>query len=229
MAFFERRLDGLRLAYVGLALGSLALALGTVVKAVPFDWLETFGFITGAWGVWLQVRENVWNWPVQLVSSAVYVAVFFQARLYSDTLLNVLYVGLYVLGWFWWLRGGENSGVLRIGRTSRRLALVLAAGTVAGTVGWTQVLIAVKDSAPFLDAFTTALSLVALLLTARKLYESWWVWIFVNVVFVGLYVYKNLYLTAFLYLIFAVLSVAGLSNWRRLLAAQEAAPSATVA
>ena len=69
---------------------SVLLAAGSLLHRLPFDWLETLGFITGAWGVWLQVRENVWNWPIQLVSSALYVVVFFQARLFSDAGLNVV-------------------------------------------------------------------------------------------------------------------------------------------
>jgi nicotinamide mononucleotide transporter len=85
------------------------------------------------------------------------------------------------------------------------------------TAGWTVVLASIRDSAPFLDAWTTVLSLIALFLTARKIFESWHLWIFVNVVYIGLYVYKGLLLTAVLYGIFAALSVAGLINWRRLL------------
>ena len=78
------------LGYGALLLFSALLAGGALLRVLPFDRLETFGFIAGAWGVWLQVRENVWNWPVQLVSSALYVVVFFQARLFADTTLNVL-------------------------------------------------------------------------------------------------------------------------------------------
>jgi nicotinamide mononucleotide transporter len=194
---------------------------------LPFDRLETLGFISGAWGVWLQVRENVWNWPVQLVSSALYVVVFFQARLFADTSLNILYVVLYVLGWYWWLRGGENHGALHINRLSRRLAVVLAlAGTVA-TAGLTVFLTSVRDSAPFLDALTTVLSLIALFMTGRKLLECWWVWIAANLIYIGLYLYKGLALTAVLYAIFAALSVVGLLNWRRLIAAQAFTPPHT--
>jgi nicotinamide mononucleotide transporter len=195
---------------------------------LPFDRLETLGFIAGAWGVWLQVRENVWNWPVQLVSSAAYVVVFFQAGLFADTSLNILYVVLYVLGWYWWLRGGENHGALHINRISRQLALVLAlAGTMA-TAGLTVFLTSVRDSAPFLDALTTVLSLIALFMTGRKLLECWWVWIAANLIYIGLYLYKGLALTAVLYAIFAALSVVGLLNWRRLIAGQETAEPAAV-
>jgi nicotinamide mononucleotide transporter len=218
---------GWRLAgYALLVLFSIGLALGTLLRVLPFDRLETLGFISGAWGVWLQVRENVWNWPVQLVSSALYVVVFFQARLFADTSLNILYVVLYVLGWYWWLRGGENHGALHINRLSRRLAVVLAlAGTVA-TAGRTVFLTSVRDSAPFLDALTTVLSLIALFMTGRKLLECWWVWIAANLIYIGLYLYKGLALTAVLYAIFAALSVVGLLNWRRLIAGQETAEPA---
>ena len=210
-----------RLAGYGLLLlFSVALALGSVLRILPFDRLETFGFVSGAWGVWLQVRENVWNWPVQLVSSALYVVVFLQARLFADTSLNVLYVILYLLGWYWWLRGGENHGELHINRLSPGLGLVLAAVGAAATAALTVLLTSVRDAAPFLDALTTVMSLVALFMTGRKLLESWWVWIAVNVIYVALYVYKGLDLTAVLYAIFAALSVVGLLNWQSLLAAQ---------
>ncbi len=117
--------------------------------------------------------------------------------------------------------------MLHIGRAGWRLAAILAAITVAATAGWTAVLGTVHDAAPFLDAFTTVLSLVALFLTARKLFESWWVWIAVNLIFVGLYATKSLPLTPVLYAIFAALSVAGLLNWRRLLGVRLAlAPAA---
>src|SRR5207253_806073 len=168
--------------------------------------------------VWLQVRENVWNLPVQLVSSALYVVVFFQARLFADTSLNVLYVVLYLLGWYWWLRGGENHGELHINRLSGRPAVALVAVGVPATAALTVFLTSVRDAAPFLDALTTVTSLIALFMTGRKLLESWWVWIAVNLVYIGLYVYKGLVLTAILYAIFAALSVVGLLNWRQLLA-----------
>jgi nicotinamide mononucleotide transporter len=208
-------------AYGVPAVISIALAVGSATRLLPFDWLEAFGFISGAWGVWLQVRENVLNWPIQLLSSALYVVVFLNARLFSDASLNVLYVVLYLLGWYWWLRGGDNRGELHIARVSPRLVLLLAGLTVVATAAWTIFLASIADSAPFLDAFTTVLSLIALFLTARKLFESWHLWIFVNLVYIGLYVYKGLDLTAVLYAIFAGLSVAGLINWRRLLRLQQ--------
>lgn len=216
----------LPLVYGALLVLSVGLLMGSVLHVLPFDWKESVGFITGVWGVWLQVRESHWNWPVQLVSSAFYVVVFMQARLFADTSLNVLYVILYLLGWYWWLRGGERHTELRIGRTPWHLALALTVAGGVATAGMTVFLTSVRDAAPFLDALTTVMSLVALLLMARKLFESWWVWIAVNAIYVGLYFYKQLPLTAVLYALFVVLSVAGLLNWRRLLAAARPEPQA---
>jgi nicotinamide mononucleotide transporter len=210
----------LAVAYGVPAVISIALGVGSATRLLPFDWLEALGFISGAWGVWLQVRENVWNWPIQLISSALYVVVFLNARLFSDASLNVLYVVLYLFGWYWWLRGGENRGELHIARVTLRFVLLLAGLAAVSTAAWTAFLASIADSAPFLDALTTVLSLIALFLTARKLFESWHLWIFVNLVYIGLYVYKGLLLTAVLYAIFAGLSVAGLVNWRRLLRLQ---------
>lgn len=218
-SLWSRRPSPLPLAgYAGCVVLTAALVAGLASGRVPFGWQETLGFAAGVWGVWLQVRESHWNWPVQLVSSAVYVIVFFQARLFADTTLNVLYVVLYALGWYWWLRGGTHGRGVQIGHVGWRPVAILAAVGVAGTAGMTVFLTAVHDSAPLLDALTTVTSLIALFLMGRKLFEAWWVWIAVNLVYVGLYVTRDLYLTALLYAIFAALSVVGLQQWRRLLA-----------
>lgn len=181
-----------------------------------FGWLEALGFATGMWGVWLQALESHWNWPIQLVSSAVYVVVFFGARLYADTTENLLDVVLYGLGWYWWLFGGERSRRLDIAHLTWRLAAVLIAIGVAGSVVLTAVLYRVHDSAPVLDATTTVASLIATFMMGRKLMEAWWLWILVNLVYIVLYVVRDLDLTAVLYLLFAIFSVAGLLGWRRL-------------
>lgn len=181
-----------------------------------FGWLEALGFATGMWGVWLQALESHWNWPIQLVSSAVYVFVFFGARLYADTTENLIDVVLYGLGWYWWLLGGERHQRLEIAHLTWRLAGILTAIGVVGSVVLTLVLIQVHDSAPVLDATTTVASLIATFMIGRKLLEAWWLWIAVNLVYILLYVVRDLDLTAVLYLLFAIFSVVGLVGWRRI-------------
>lgn len=181
-----------------------------------FGWLEALGFATGMWGVWLQALESHWNWPIQLVSSAVYVFVFFGARLYADTTENLIDVVLYGLGWYWWLFGGNRHRRLEIGHLTWRLAAILAFVGVAGSVALTALLVRVHDSAPLLDATTTVASLIATFMMGRKLLESWWLWIAVNLIYIVLYVVRDLDLTAVLYFLFAIFSVAGLLGWKRI-------------
>ncbi|MGH7911656.1 MAG: nicotinamide riboside transporter PnuC [Candidatus Dormibacteraceae bacterium] len=187
--------------------------------------MEAFGFATGMWGVWLQALESHWNWPIQLVSSAIYVFVFFGARLYADTTENLIDVVLYGLGWYWWLLGGNRHQRLEIGHLSWRLAGVMAVIGVAGSAVLTEVLIRVHDSAPLLDATTTVASLIATFLMGRKLMEAWWLWILVNLVYIVLYLVRDLQLTAVLYLLFAIFSVIGLFGWKRIERARAVEPA----
>src|SRR5690242_18776253 len=76
--------------------------------------LEALGFVTGAWCVWLTVKEHIWNFPIGLANSAFYLIVFLQARLFADSTLQILYIILGVYGWYWWLKGGENRTVLKV-------------------------------------------------------------------------------------------------------------------
>ena len=202
--------------HAGCTAVTVVLLLGLWRHWGGFGWVEALGFATGMWGVWLQALESHWNWPIQLVSSAVYVVVFFGARLYADTTLNVVDVVLYGLGWYWWLFGGERFRRLEIAHLTWRMAAILSVIGVAGSVVLTAVLIRVHDSAPPLDAVTTVASLIATFMMGRKLMESWWLWIVVNLVYIVMYLVRGLDLTAVLYLLFAIFSVAGLLGWRRI-------------
>src|SRR5437868_7634575 len=134
------------------AIAALALIWSSLSHQGEMDITEVLGFITGAVSVWLTVKQNVWNWPIGIANSAFYVIVFFQARLFADSSLNVLYVVLGFLGWYWWLTGGRNRTALNVGRISKRAAVVLAAVGLVGTAGMAVFLATVHDSAPFLDA-----------------------------------------------------------------------------
>jgi nicotinamide mononucleotide transporter len=202
----------------GYAMGACAsavLIVGSLLHRLPMDITEVLGFVTGAWSVWLTVKENVWNWPIGIANSAFYVIVFAHSRLFADSSLNGLYVALGFLGWYWWLKGGENRSVLHVGRTNAITALILVVLGAAGTIGMTRFLETVHDSAPFLDAVTTVLSLIAEFMLARKLLENWYVWIAADVIYIGLYSYRSLYLTSVLYAIFLAMCIAGWMRWSR--------------
>ena len=201
---------------VGLGLvGSAALISGSLSHLLPMDITEVLGFITGAVSVWLTMEENIWNWPVGIANSVFYIVVVLRAQLYSDMSLQFVYVALGFLGWYFWLRGGRGKTTLPVGRVGWKQVAVLSAILVVGTASMTRLLISAHDSAPFLDAVTTVLSLIAEYMLTRKLFENWLVWISADVIYIGLYLYKSLYLTALLYVIFAAMCVGGLFQWRR--------------
>jgi nicotinamide mononucleotide transporter len=177
--------------------------------------LETFSVITGAACVWLTVRASAWNFPVSLVNVAAYSVVYFQARLFADAGLQVVFFVLTLAGWFQWLYGGTGRTALRVGRASR-LELVIVVACVAGsTLLLSYLLNHLGGSATFFDAFTTSLSLGGQWLLNRKRVENWWLWIVADVIYVPLYTYKHLYLTAFLYAVFLAMATAGLIEWVR--------------
>ncbi len=193
------------------------------------SWAEVAGFATGALFVWLVVKQNVWTFPVGIANNVFFIVLFVQAGLYADAGLQVVFIGLALLGWYWWLRGGPERTPLAVRRTPRAALPLLAIGLLAGTALLTWVLTTYTDSTvAAADALTTSMSLTAQVMLNRKWLGSWWVWIVVDVLYVGLYAYKELYLTAVLYLLFIGLCVRGLVEWSAAMAADTAAaPEAT--
>ncbi|HET7609758.1 MAG TPA: nicotinamide riboside transporter PnuC [Gammaproteobacteria bacterium] len=189
-------------------------------------WTETIGFALGAWCVWLIVKEHIWNWPVGIAQCAFYIVVFWRAGLYADALLQIVYIALGVLGWYWWLRGGSARTALRIERVPAIALLPLVAVTVVGTGLLSAVLArATNSTVPFWDALTTVLSLTAQFMLSRKWLENWYVWIAADVVYIGLYLYKGLLLTTALYAGFMALCVAGLLRWRGTMSSRTEVPA----
>jgi len=217
-----------RLCYTAGMMASVGLIAASLLHRIPMDITEVLGFVTGGWAVWLTVKQNIWNWPIGIANDAFYVVVFLQARLFADMSLQVVYIVLGFLGWYWWLRGGENKTPLLVSRTSLRAGFVLAVIVVMSTAGLAAFLQRVHDSSPFLDAFTTVLSLAAQYMLTRKLFENWLVWITADVIYIGLYASRGLYLTAVLYFIFGLMCVVGLAQWRASMGADRRAPALDV-
>jgi len=196
------------------AAGALAVTMTVMQRA---SWLEAASFITGALCVWLTVKENIWNFPIGLVNVATFSVVFFQSRLFADAGLQVVYFVLGIVGWRLWLHGGAGRSSLRITRSTPCESLMCVAFVVCTTILLWQLLHQVGGSASFWDALTTSLSLVSQWLLNRKRLESWVGWIVVDAIYVPLYIYKSLYLTAALYGIFLVMAVMGFHAWRKAL------------
>jgi nicotinamide mononucleotide transporter len=188
--------------------------------------LEIAGFVTGALSVWLAVRQNPWNWPFGVANAVCFLVLFWQARLYGDMALQVLFIAICLLGWYRWLFGGAGHSRLRVSHISARAAVGYACLGVSATAVFTPYLRSVDDASPLLDALTTVLSVEAQYLMTRKVIENWWVWIAADIVYIWLYANRGLYLTSLLYVVFLVMCVVGLRDWLRDSAAQQAAAAA---
>lgn len=179
-------------------------------------WVELIAAILSALGVWLTARRHPWCWPVALVASIVYAWVFAVARLYSDALLQGAFVVMIVYGWIHWVQHLGGDSRVRIARLPLRSAVLHVLAGVAGAIVLGYIMQRWTNAAlPWLDAALTAFSLVGQWWQARRHIAAWWLWIVVNIVYVGEYVYKDLRITAVLYAGFLVLSLIGLHNWRQ--------------
>jgi nicotinamide mononucleotide transporter len=184
--------------------------------------LEIVAAVFGVVSVFLSVRQNIWSWPTAIVNVGLYIIVFYEAKLYADTGLQVVYVVLNAYGWYHWLYGGKNRTELPVSRTSARVWLIVVTiGTAFAALLGTFLSRNTDAALPFVDASTTSTSLVAQWMMTRKLLENWIIWVAVDVVYIGMYIYKSLYVTAVLYLIFLILSAMGFVQWRRSLRERE--------
>lgn len=183
-------------------------------------WLEYFGVLTGLTYLVLEIGQHRAMWVVGFVTSLVYVFVFFFSKFYADMGLNVYYVGISVYGFWQWRRGGA-AGSGEVGEVVYR-HLIWRAGiglawlTVGLYGGLFWVLSRFTDSpVPAGDAFTTALSVTATWMLAKRILEHWWLWVVINLVSAGLYYYRGLYPTCFLFVCYGVLAIVGWINWKK--------------
>jgi nicotinamide mononucleotide transporter len=186
--------------------------------------LEWTAAILSAVSVYLSTREHIWSWPLAIVSVAMYGVIFVETGLYSDAGLQVFYGVISIYGWYEWLHGGPRHGKLHVTRATPR---VWALAAILGIVFWLALGTLASRlqgvSLPFLDAGLTTVSVIAQIMMTRKILENWLLWVLVDVVYVPVYAYKNLFPTAGLYAVFLVLAVLGFVQWRRSLAKDRAA------
>lgn len=191
------------------------------------DYLEIIGTIIGLVYLWLEYHASIYLWVASVVMPIVYTFIFFDAGLYADMGIQIYYVLASVYGFICWKwaisrKTKETStDTLKIAHTPRRLIMPLSIVCTLLTFTIAFILISFTDSnVPWWDSVTTSLSIVAMWLMARKYIEQWWVWLVVDVVSAGVYIYKDLYFTAGLYALYAVIAYFGYKKWKELMIAQ---------
>jgi nicotinamide mononucleotide transporter len=179
--------------------------------------LQLLATVTGILCVYLQTREKILAWPFGIVSVSISVYIFLQSGLYSDVILHVVYIGLNVYGWWVWStkRRSDNDVAPIVQLTNHQwiiwpIAIFIGAAILGTLMGHYT-----DASLPYFDAFTTIGSLVAQYLLAKKVFQNWALWIIVDVVAVNVYIYKELYIIAFLFFVYLLLCIKGHFDWKK--------------
>ena len=183
--------------------------------------LEIFGTVVGLIYLWLEYKASIYLWIASIVMPAIYIFIYYEAGLYADFGINIYYLLIAVYGWFVWKYGekkekNETPKELSIAHTPTKYIIPLVAIFFVTFALIVWILKEFTDSTvPVLDSFTTALSIIAMWMLAHKYLEQWLVWIIVDLVCVGLYIYKGLYFTSGLYALYDVIAIFGYRNWKR--------------
>lgn len=190
----------------------------TIIHWFFEHWIENVAVITGLAYIFLSVRQNIWCWLFGIISSALYLIVFFNSKIYADMALQFYYVIMGVYGWVHWARldSIHTDAALPVAKLSVKLGWILSLITVVLFFVIALLLIHFTDSpVPWIDAFTTALSFVATWMLARKILEHWIIWIVVDAVSMGLYLYRGLYSSIILFGVLTFLAVLGFIQWNK--------------
>ncbi|MVZ67280.1 nicotinamide riboside transporter PnuC [Sphingobacterium sp. DK4209] len=177
--------------------------------------IEWFATISGFLCVYLAAKQNIWNWPTSIISVCLYLYIFYHAKLYGDSTLQLYFLGTAIYGWYYWNKRAKTDDKPISSLNSRQLFLtILSILIIATAIGYLLSQYTDTD-VPYIDGFCTAVSLVAQFLMTRKVLENWILWVFVDICYVPLYLHKDLVLTAVLYIAFAIIAWNGYRDWRK--------------
>jgi len=188
-----------------------------ILNYITSNWIEIVGSLLSLIYIFLSINQKVSLWVFGFLCSALYIVVFFQSKFYADMSLQFYYLGVSVYGWVSWKLGKQNTGAdIPVKRTNMKQTLVISLVTVALYMLYYYILAGYTDSPlPRADSLTTALSIVATWMLARKLIDHWLIWVFVDGLSAGLYFYKGLYPTAVLFILYTIMAAIGYFKWHK--------------
>ena len=189
-----------------------------LINWLSANYIELAGAILGLAYILFSIRQHILTWITGLLTSALYIVVFFEAKLYADMGLQFYYVIISLYGWYLWRNNPklDEKATLQVTLTSRNFAFVAANATWIIFLFIRFILIRYTDSmVPNMDAATTALSITATYMLARKMIDHWVIWIIVDLVSAGLYIYKGLWATAILFFVYTIMAIVGYKQWRK--------------
>ena len=188
-----------------------------MVHWITGNYIEVLGSIAGLIYLYFSIRQKIWLWPVGIITSVLYIFVFYDAKFYADMALQFYYFFISIYGWFHWKKGkGDHSAQLPVISATMKEWFLFLFVTFLFTALIGYGLDTYTDSPlPYWDAFTTAGSIVATWMLTKKYIEQWLFWIVIDFVSMGTYIYKDLYPTVILFGIYTIMAGAGYLNWKK--------------
>jgi len=193
----------------------------SIISWTSSNIIELSGALLGILYIFFSIRQHILTWPTGLLTSLLYIYVFFKSGFYADMGLQWYYAFISIYGWYYWLRGdqkvkNEKEANVPVKRSSTELLKKITGATILIYAVILFILLKYTDSdVPFMDSLTTALSIVATWMLAKKYIEHWLIWIFTDLVSAGLYVYKGLWPTVILFIVYTVMAVTGYYEWKK--------------
>jgi len=177
--------------------------------------LEWTAVISGFLCIYLAAKESIWNWPISIISVGAYGVLFYREAMYGDMTLQAYFLGTAFYGWYFWLskKTEQDKPILRL-KGKQWIAVVFTIPLLCLPLGWFMEHYT-NSNVPYADGFCTAVSFIAQFLLTRKIMENWLLWVFVNICYIPLFVYKNLSLSAVLYMVLVVIAYRGYLDWRK--------------
>lgn len=178
-------------------------------------WLEVIGVITGLLCVYLAAKNNIWNWPFAIISVTIYIFIFYDAHLFADMGLQVYFFVVNLYGWYYWSKKPDTDEKIPVVRITKKETIISAIAILSFTILLGSGLKYTSASYPYVDSFCAACSLVAQVFLARKVLENWLIWVFVDIIYVAVYLFKDLHLTALMYAVYVGIAIMGYMDWNK--------------
>jgi len=178
--------------------------------------LEIFAVLISLIGVGLTVIRNMWCWLFNFFAFVLYAYLFYEFKLYGETILQFFFMVVNFYGFYYWLKGKQQDHDIRIEPIAVQTAIIQMIIAAVGGLVFGLVLKNFADAAvPMLDSQLAAFSLLATYWTSRKHIATWILWVFVDIVYVGMFIYKDLFLTSALYAAFVLMAAYGWYQWEK--------------
>ncbi|MEI6754907.1 MAG: nicotinamide riboside transporter PnuC [Paludibacter sp.] len=189
-----------------------------MITYLQTHWIEIVGAILSLIYLYLSIKAKVSLWFFGIISSFFYIVVFYQTKFYADMSLQFYYVFISIYGWIHWSKSKSGENELSIVAMTKRDWLITIFGTTIVYVIYYLILAKYTDSTiPKSDSLVGALSVIATWMLAKKFLENWLMWIVVDGLCIGLYIYKELYPTAILFVIYTLMAGVGYWEWKKII------------